>query len=138
MVTLDEKLIYYAIRKESFTGDKVLFYNSDKKLIATSKHRYFLIIGFGHKVQFINEQFSRVVRISKARFTLLYGNEAYSLVYNLFSMDNRLYLNGEEEGNFKIINQTNLTYQGEFCCNSEISCRIFTMLYIIQDWFTFG
>jgi len=131
-------LIYYAIRKESLTGDKVLFYDADNQLIATSKHRYFLIVGFGHKIQFFKEGFSQIVRLSKARFSLLYRSDIYSLKYNWLSMNNNLYLNNQVEGNFNMLNQTNLTYEVEFSCNSETSCKIFSMLFIIQDWFTFS
>jgi len=138
-VTSNGRVIYNAIRKQRLLmGDKVFFYDVDNQLIATSKHRYFLIVGFGHKVQFYNEGFSRVVRPSKAQFSLSYGSDTYSLKYAWFSMNNNLYLNNMEEGTFKMLNQANLTYEAEFSCNSETSCKIFSMLYIIQDWFTFN
>lgn len=128
----NEKLVASAVRKLNFFGHKIIFYDADEEEIIRVKEYYFLIFGFGYKITFLKEGISLFLRKKWGRLELKYNNDIYTLKYNLFSVNENLYLNGELEGKYKVIKNKLISFDHEISCNNENSCFIFSVLDIVQ------
>ena len=63
---------------------------------------------------------------------LKYNNDIYTLKYNLFSVNENLYLNGKLEGKYKVVKNKLISFEHEISCDTENACFIFSVLDIVQ------
>lgn len=134
-IARQQKPIASATRVSHFFGDHVLFYDSEKNLIAKSIQKYFLFFDFGHKIYFPALNKTSILKgIGNGIISMDIEGITYQFKYPFFGGP-RLCINGIEKGEYKIIRTRVWQFHHEVSCDDEKSCFYFSLMDIILDSF---
>ncbi|MDI9364511.1 MAG: hypothetical protein QM541_06150 [Flavobacterium sp.] len=132
-------LVFSAIRKSRYLGDKVLFYNLNNELIAESQQKYFLRIDFGHKITFVKNDIECRIKVTLSKVILYHNNDVYEMRYPVFGINPKLYLNNMNVGEYEDIPISDMGKSiHQISCEFKEVCHLFSMMDVIMDYYSYA